>query len=271
MDTQSSWYAALLGVLQGTTEFLPVSSSGHLVVVSFFVGGETLPLALNIALHLGTLGAVFVFFWRDWLRLILGAWGRVRRSEKSFESEILLPGLILGSLPAGVVGLVAHEQIEKVFHNPLSVAAPLLVVGIILWWVDYRYPVTKILRNLRLKDAVWIGVAQTFALIPGVSRSGSTIVAGRMLGLSREDAARFSFLLGTPAMAGAALLKGDELLAHAGDPVFYTGFFVSMITGILTIGLLLKFLRRFGFASFAIYRAGLAIVIIGYYSTHALG
>src|SRR5690606_5631729 len=102
MDTQSPWYATLLGVLQGTTEFLPVSSSGHLVVVSFFASGEALPLSLNIALHLGTLGAVFMFFWRDWQRLLLGVWNRIKNREKSFESDVLLPGLILGSIPAGL-------------------------------------------------------------------------------------------------------------------------------------------------------------------------
>src|SRR5690606_8527941 len=117
---------------------------------------------LNIALHLGTLGAVFMFFWRDWQRLLLGVWNRVKNREKSFESDVLLPGLILGSIPAGLVGVLAHDEIEALFHNPLSVAAPLFLVGIALWWVDDRRPVHKTLQNLRISDAVWVGVAQTF-------------------------------------------------------------------------------------------------------------
>ena len=269
MDTESPWYVTLLGVLQGTTEFLPVSSSGHLVVVSFFIGGEALPLTLNIALHLGTLCAVLLYFWRDWWRLAVGTWQHATKRQPSFESKVLLPGLVLGSIPAGVVGLAMHEQIESWFHNPISVAIPLLIVGIILWQSDARAGVSKTINDLKISDAIWIGVAQMFALIPGVSRSGATMIGGRLLGMGREDAAKFSFLLGTPAMGGAALLKGDEILARAHEPVFYVGFLVSLVTGVLTIGFLLKFLRRYGFLSFAIYRGILALAILGYIATTA--
>ncbi|MEZ4741474.1 MAG: undecaprenyl-diphosphatase UppP [Bdellovibrionota bacterium] len=262
MDSTSPIYALILGIIQGLTEFLPVSSSGHLVVVSWFMNGKSLPLSLNIVLHIGTLSAVLLYFWKSWLGLGLGIKNRILKGTKSFESEVLLPSLILGSVPAGVVGLLWKDSIQSLFHNPLSVAVPLVIVGILLWQVDIRARLVKRLDDLTVRDGLLIGVAQAFSLIPGVSRSGITTMAGRQLGFDREAAARFSFLLGTPAMGGAAVLYGKELLAHATDPVFLIGAVVSCLVGCIAIKFFLSFIKRFGFGVFAIYRCVLAAVIL---------
>ncbi len=255
-------FAIVLGIVQGIGEFLPISSSGHLIIVSWLMSGKTLSLTLNIALHVGTLLAVLVYFWRDWLNIYKACVGKVFSGSRSYETSVLLPGIILGSIPAGVIGILWNEKIEQVFHNPLSVCAPLFFVGIALWQVDKRWPVTKTSNNLTILDCVLIGVGQACALIPGVSRSGATILTGRLRGIDRESAARFSFMLGTPAMGGAAVLKYKELLASAGDPVFYIGTSVSFVTGIFAISFLLRFLKSYGFGVFAAYRALLAMFIL---------
>ncbi len=254
--------AIILGIVQGIGEFLPISSSGHLIIVSWLMSGKTLPLTLNIALHVGTLLAVLVYFWRDWLNIFKATLNRVFSNTKSYETSILLPGIILGSVPAGVIGLLWEDKIEQIFHNPLSVCAPLFFVGIALWQIDKRWPVTKTSNDLTILDCVLIGVGQACALIPGVSRSGATILTGRLRGIDRASAARFSFMLGTPAMGGAALLKYKQLFASASDPVFYVGTGVSFVTGLLAIGFLLRFLKSYGFGVFAAYRALLAIFIL---------
>ena len=257
-----SLYALVLGIIQGLTEFLPVSSSGHLILVSWYFSGEALPIELNIALHCGTLTAVLIYFWRDWLAIIYGTWRRVSGQGSTFESDVLLPALIIGSLPAGIIGLLYEERIEALFHNPWSVAVPLVVVGVMLWYGDRRSPATRVLGQLRLRDGLLIGIAQATALIPGVSRSGATILGGRLLNFERRDAARFSFLLGTPAMGGAALLKGPALWAYTDQPIFWVGLAASLVTGCLAISVFLRFLRRFGFAAFAIYRVVLGALIL---------
>ncbi len=261
MNDTTVLHAAILGAFQGFTEFLPISSSAHLIVLSWMMDGRPLPLALNIALHMGTFLAVVLYFWRDWLNIGGKTLRRVTKNEKSFEADVLLPGLVLGSLPAGIIGLLWHKQIESVFHHPYTVVGPMVVMGIVLWLVDKRCASRKDLGQMTRLDAFLIGCGQALALVPGVSRSGSTITTARLLGVRREDAARFSFLLSTPVMAGAVVLEGKELLASAGDPVFIVGFLTSFVVGCLSIGGLLKFLKRFGFEAFAIYRVAFAIAV----------
>lgn len=252
----------VLGVVQGITELLPISSSAHLIVVSTWMSGKTLPLALNVALHLGTVLAVLLYFYRDWLSLTTATARRLTRGTRSFGSDRLLPALVLGSIPAGVIGLLFHKIIEEKLHHPVVVAAPLAVVGFLLWWTDKRSGTHKNLEDLTIKDGILIGIAQATALIPGVSRSGSTIIAGRLLQFARPDAARFSFLLGTPAMLGAALLEMREISSHLQDPVLYAGTIFSFLSGWLAIGFLMKFVRNNGFFWFMVYRMVLAAVVI---------
>ena len=251
----------VLGLVQGLTELLPVSSSAHLIVVSELMSGKPLPLALNVALHIGTVMAVLVYFFQDWLAMGRSLVRRAFSGTKSFGSDVLLPALILGSIPAGIIGLKFHRIIEEKLHHPQIVIIPLALVGVLLWWSDKTRPSTRNLEQLTIKDGILIGTAQAMALIPGVSRSGSTIIAARFLGFTRPDAARFSFLLGTPAMFGAALLESREILQHLTNPAFYAGTLMSFASGFLAIQVLMKLVRNYGFFWFMVYRAVLAGVI----------
>ena len=257
----------LLGITQGIAEFLPISSSGHLIIVSHLMSGETLAITLNVALHVGTLVAVLYFFREDWVALTSKTWARITKGEKTFESQILVPSLVLGTIPAGAIGLLFKDNIESIFHNPLMVALPLALVGVLIWLVDIKAPDKKKLKELNLTDAMKIGFFQAIALIPGVSRSGITLLAARTAGYNKLDAARYSFLLGTPAMLGAALLEGKHILTSMGNPSFYVGVIVSAVVGCFAIKFFLQFIVRFGLLAFAIYRiliAGLIVYLVGF-------
>lgn len=259
MSLEEIIYAVVLGAVQGVTEFLPVSSSAHLIIVSWLFKGKALPLSLNIALHIGTLAAVLIYFKKDFINLIK-ALASFKTSHNS-QDGILLKGLVVGTIPAAVVGLAFKDEIETYFHHPSSVIYPLALVGLLLWFFDQKMPQKRHVSELKLMDAFIVGVAQMFALIPGTSRSGATMLGARLLGFDRESAARFSFLLGTPAMLGAAILESKSLLVSLNDPVFYVGLLVSALVGILTIHFLLQFVKRFGFLLFALYRVVLAAVL----------
>jgi undecaprenyl-diphosphatase len=255
-------YALTLGIIQGITEFLPISSSAHLILFSTLYGGKTLPLTLNVALHMGTFVAVLIYFWRDWLLLSKGSLRWITRQDVSADKHArLLPILIFGCVPAAIIGILWEKQIEAIFHNPQSTLIPLAIVGVMLWYVDRRSAQVKNLSSMSIKDGLLVGIAQAMALIPGTSRSGITILAARMLGYDRESAARFSFLLGTPVMAGAVLLNLKDIGDSFSQPVFYVGAITSAIVGCFAIGFLLRFIKRFGFAAFAVYRVVLAVII----------
>lgn len=255
-------YAIVLGIIQGISEFLPISSSGHLIIFSSLTKGESLPLALNVALHFGTLMAVLIYFWRDWLKIANQSAKFISHREKSFESHVLIPALVLGTIPAGVVGLLFKDQIETYFHSPVVVAIPLIVVGIVMVVCDKVFPSNKHMADVSIKTGILVGLAQAVALIPGTSRSGITIAAGRTLGFSKVDAAKFSFLLGTPAMAGAFILEASEIYKFLSQPEFYVGIVTSFVVGCMSIKFLLSFLSRFGFLGFAAYRVIVALIII---------
>ena len=261
MDVLSS---VIYGIIQGIAEFLPISSSAHLVLASTILKGEALPLALNVGLHLGTLVAMVLFFFTDWLNIAAKTFQGVVKKQPSFEFNKLLPALLIGSIPAGIIGGLWNHLIEEKFENAAFVIYPLIIFGILLWIVDKKMQNTKELTELTPWHGFVIGLFQSLALFPGVSRSGATIMAARLFRFNRNDAARFSFLLGTPAMAGAALLKWKEILAYFHEMQFIVGFGVSTVVGILTIKLFLDYLKRFGFAFFAVYRLALAAVIAAY-------
>jgi undecaprenyl-diphosphatase len=255
----------LLGATQGVAEFLPISSSGHLIILSSILNGKSLPLSLNVALHVGTLVAVLLYFFRDWQTITLKTWQFLRWRTRSFESQVLLPALLIGTLPAGLVGMLFKDIIEAVFHHPLLVTIPLALVGILIWRVDETAPSSKTLSDMRWFHGLRIGVFQAFALIPGVSRSGITLLAARQLGFNRMDSARFSFLLGTPAMVGAAALEAPHIAESLTQPIFVGGMLSSAVVGCLTIHFFMRFIGRFGLLSFAIYRIFLAAVCIALY------
>jgi undecaprenyl-diphosphatase len=247
--------ALILGAVQGLTEFLPVSSSAHLVLFPWFFGWQDPGLAFDVALHLGTLLALLMYYWREWMTMATS----VVRPDPA--SRRLLLWLIVASIPGAVIGLLFEKQAETIFRSPILIAGTLAVMGIVLWAADVIGRESKKMEDLTLKDAVLIGLSQALAIIPGVSRSGSTITTARILGVARQDAANFSFLMATPIIAGAGLHEAPKIL-HAGitAPVV-VGFVSSAIFGLLAIAALVKFVRTRTFQPFAWYRIALAILV----------
>lgn len=251
--------AVILGTVQGLTEFLPVSSSAHLVIIPWLFGWEDRGLAFDVALHLGTLLALLVYYWREWL-----AMGRAVVSGGSEERRLLL-FLIVASIPGALFGLLFESQAERAFRSPLLIAIATAVLGIMLWWADRNGRTGRTIRDLTLRDAFLIGLSQAFALIPGVSRSGITITMGRALRLSREDAANFSFLMATPIIAGAGLLKAHQLIKNGLDIPLLSGFVASALFGLLAIALLISYVRTRSYQPFVWYRLGFAALIVTVY------
>lgn len=261
--------AIVLGIVQGLTEFLPVSSSAHLIVIPWILGWDDGGLTFDVALHVGTLVAVVAFFFRDWVQIIGQAIGmNVGGDATISKNRGLLWLLIAGTIPGGIAGLLFEKQAESALRSPYIIAAAAIVVGLIMWWVDVAGRKQKDMAHVSLPDALTIGTAQAFAIIPGVSRSGSTISAGLFRGLDRQTAARFSFLLSTPIIAGAAAKKGWDLMKHGGglphdmQMAFLAGIIASAITGCLAIAFFLNFLRRRSLATFVWYRIIFGIIVI---------
>ncbi len=267
-------HAIILGIIQGLTEFLPVSSSAHLALIPWLLGWNDQGLSFDIALHVGTVLAVIVYFFRDWVQVIAQGFGlntlgndpAIRRNPK------LLWLLVLGSIPAGIAGLLVKDLAENVWrNNQYLIGSMLILVGLFMWWADRQGSRRKDLGNVSPTDSLSIGAAQALALVPGVSRSGITICAGLLRNLDRETAARFSFLLATPAIAGAAAKDAWDLMRHgggiAGIPhdlrmALLVGVIVSAITGALTIQFFLNFLRRRSLSFFVWYRVIFGIIVI---------
>ena len=261
--------AALLGMVQGLTEFLPISSSGHLVLVPWLFGWSfEHSLAFDAALHLGTAFALIVYFWRDWLDLLGGVLAGLRdpaaRRERRWRLAWLL---VLGSIPAGLVGLAFESTIEQLVRDPRLVAVLLIVFGLIMLAADRAAARRRALDEVGPADALLVGLAQVLALAPGVSRSGITITAGLLLDLDRPAAARFSFLLSAPITLAAALYSLRRLVgpqAQTGDGVLtlLVGVASAAIFGILAIGFLLRYLQRNSLATFVWYRVLLGLVVL---------
>ncbi len=257
------WQAVVLGLVQGLTEFLPVSSSAHLALAPWLLGWQDPGLAFDVALHLGSLTAVAWYFRRDWAALIAATWQIVqtRRIASPAQRRVLL--LIAATIPAGVGGLLLKDYAETVFRHPAITAASLIVLGILLWIVDRRAPRDRELDSMPQRDAWLIGFAQVFALVPGVSRSGSTMTAGRALGLTRESAARFSFLMSFPIIAAAVVLKMPDVLQDGGAVTpLLAGIVAAAVSSWLAIAVLLRFVVRHSFGVFAAYRVVLGLVVL---------
>jgi undecaprenyl-diphosphatase len=254
-------HAIWLGILQGLGEFLPISSSGHLIVVPWLLGWPIQSLAFDVALHVGTLVAVLAAFAGDWWRLFSGAARGVAEKRFAPEARTLLL-IVLGSIPAGVAGLLLDQWAETVFRAPALVATTMALMGVVLYVADRRAVAGEGGDGaITLKDALLIGSAQALALVPGVSRSGATISMALLLGHRRQEAARFSFLLATPITAGAALVKVPHLL-HGGDlSVVLPGMIAAAVVGLLSIKLLLGYVRTRDYRPFAWYRWAFALVV----------
>ncbi len=248
--------AIILGIVQGLTEFLPVSSTAHLILIPEFLGwhGDISTLTYDIALHGGTLLALLVYFRKQWVSLLTA------------ERPLLL-NIVIATIPAGAAGILFKDAVSTTLRSSYVIAASLIAVGVVMLLAERNRP-RRGFASIGTKDALAIGLAQAVALIPGVSRSGITISAGLFGGIEREASARFSFLLSMPVIAGATLLEGVHLLKNQADydlSLFAVGFAASAVTGFITIKFLLWFFRRFSLRTFVYYRFALAgIIIISY-------
>jgi len=260
----------VLGIIQGLTEFLPISSTAHLVVIPRLLGWPDQGLAFDIALHVGTLVAVLLYFFRDWLQVLAQGFGIPATGDPALQrNRRLLWLLVLGSIPAGLAGLLFQKQAETLWRENLFVIAGTSIgVGLLLWLADMVGRRQRDLGHTNLIDSIVIGLAQAFAVVPGVSRSGSTIAAGLFRNLDRPTAARFSFLLSTPVIAGAAFKDFYDLMKHEGGfpadmrvPIL-VGIGVSAITGCAAIGFFMNFLRRRSLGVFVLYRLVFGIIVI---------
>ena len=258
----------ILGIIQGIAEFLPISSSAHLIIFRdlFGIGAKMsndMALSFDIALHLGTLLAIALFFFKDFITMITKG---LTKGTKDKEGKIFWY-LIVATIPAAIAGLLFEDIIEKIIRgNLIIIALALAIMGVIIYLADKYSKNKKEVKDMSLKDALLIGCSQTLALIPGFSRSGTTIAAARTLGIERENAAKFSFYLSAPVVCGAVVL---ELLDSAtwsiiaAEPLtFILGILISFIVGLICIKYLLKYLQKHNFKIFMIYRIILAIIVL---------
>ena len=263
--------ALVMGIVQGLTEFLPVSSSGHLIIVPWVFGWDDAfitSLAFSVMLHIGTLIALLVYFRADWLRLIPAGLATIRdRSFRGDPDRKLAWLLVAATVPAAIVGFLFDDFFETQVRQIGLVAVTLVVGGVILWVADRVGGRTKGVEDVTFPIATGIGAAQALALIPGISRSGISISAGRFAGLDREAAARFAFLMATPITAGAILFEGRKLLTgEAGVDVaiapLLVGLVSSLVAGLLAIRFMLSYLRTRSLSIFVWYRFVLAAVVV---------
>ena len=257
--------AAILGIVQGLSEFLPISSSGHLILVRALFRWPDQGVSFDVGLHIGTLLALLAYFWRDWVSMIGSGLidlrdHKLRMTAYQPESKLLWL-LALGSLPAALLGLLLDKWFEENVRQAWLVALTLAAVATVMVVAERRGRRDRAISTIGVKDAIIIGLAQACALIPGVSRSGATISAGLFRDLSRNDAARFAFLLGTPAFFGAAVLKSKDI-ADGPMSEFFVGFAFAAVVGFLAIHVLLRYLRTRTLFPFIVYRYGVAALTI---------
>lgn len=257
----------ILGFIQGIAEFLPISSSAHLIIFRdlFGIGSNIstdVALSFDIALHFGTLLAIGVFFFKDFVLMIKDGFTKGVKTENGR----MMWYLVLATIPAAIMGVLFEEKIESVIRSSyILIALALILMGIIIYLVDKNSKEVKGVKDISWKDALIIGCSQVFALIPGFSRSGTTIAAARCLGINREDAAKFSFYLSAPVVMGAvvlSVLKGNLMVIGANISVFLVGCLVSFVVGLLCIKYLLKYLRKNDFKIFMLYRIILGLIVI---------
>jgi undecaprenyl-diphosphatase len=262
--------AVILAAVQGITEFLPISSSGHLILVPYFLGWKDQGLAFDIATNTGTLLAIVAYFHRDLRDLIVGFFtGAPRSRDGQFAPRPMALNIVLGTIPAGLAGLLFHDWISTEARNPLLIACTTFFYGLLLWFADRIGRKERALGDVTWRDALIIGIAQAMALVPGTSRSGITITANRFLTFTRDSAARISFLMAIPVTAGAIVFKMAKLISD-GIP---DGLLGPMIVGIITSGLLgwvavwgtIKYVRHHSYTPFVIYRVALGLLVLAIY------
>lgn len=251
--------AVILGLAQGLGEFLPISSSAHLVLIPWFFGWTDPGLTFDVALHTGTLVAVVTYFWKDWWQLIIKGFTDFRSAKGR-----LFWYLAAASVPGAIGGFLLEEKAETLFRSPTLIAIMLICMGILLYWADRR-GVKKIeISQITFGTSLLIGISQALAIVPGVSRSGITMTTGLLMGVTREGAARFSFLLSTPIIFGAAMVKLPGVISNPSviSANFAIGMLLSCVTGIVSIGFLLRYVQTKDFLPFVYYRFILGALVI---------
>lgn len=258
----------ILGIIQGIGEFLPISSSAHLIIIPYLfnfslsLSGKE-KLALDVALHFGTLISVLFVFWKDWLSLLNGAFQKVFHKKDSFENKMFWY-LVFATIPGALVGILLEDVIENIFRsNLLLIALCLAIVGLFIYigdkWATKHYKKQTEYKDLSLKQTFIIGLSQALAVIPGFSRSGITILTGRLLGVSREAVSKFTFLLSTPIIFGAFIVNVTDLVF---TKEIIIGIITSALVGIVCIKFLLSYIKKHDFSIFAFYRVIIALAVI---------
>ncbi|MEX2153597.1 MAG: undecaprenyl-diphosphatase UppP [Gemmatimonadaceae bacterium] len=259
--------AIVLGVIQGLSEFLPISSSAHLALTPWLFGWDPPGLAFDVALHLGTLIALVWFFWQEWVTLTRAFVGIVRKRRVETDSERRFVWVVIATVPGALAGYVLQDYAKTVFRTPALIGVNLIVMGVILWAVDRGARQDRGIDTMTWKNAMAIGLAQMVAIVPGVSRSGSTIAAGRALGFSREAAAVFSFLMSLPIITAAVVFEGRHAIENGVSAPLIAGVIAAAVSGWLAISVLLKFVARHSYGVFAAYRlvVGLGVLALAAY------
>lgn len=258
----------ILGIVQGVCEFLPISSSAHLILIPYLFNfnlemSNSAKLAFDVALHFGTLISVLAIFWKDWLNLFKGAFNKVFKKKDSFENKMFWY-LVLATIPGALVGFLFEDIVENVVRgNVFIIALVLAVVGVLIYlgdkWASKHYKKETSFEQMSLKQTFLIGLSQALAVIPGFSRSGTTILTGRILGVSRDAVAKFTFLLSTPIIFGAAIVHITDLVI---TKEVIIGIITSALVGIVCIKFLLSYIKKHDFSIFAVYRVLLALAVI---------
>jgi undecaprenyl-diphosphatase len=248
--------AIVLGAVQGLAEFLPISSSAHLILVPWLLKWQDPGLAFDVALHLGTLLALLIYYRDEWI-----AMARSVAGGQSAERR-LLQLLIVASVPGAIIGLAFEKQAETTFRSPLLIAIAMAVLAVLLWLFDKLSPQKRTMSEMTYWDALVIGFSQALAIIPGVSRSGATITMARAVGVERGDSANFSFLMATPIIAGAGLVEARKLFHEGLDWSVGLGFISAAVFGLVAIAFLIRYVRTRDYVVFAVYRLLVAALVI---------
>ena len=257
----------ILGIVQGLTEFLPISSSGHLNLFPWIFGWQQMPESFDVALHIGTLLAIIIYFYKDWIKLFVGGYNQTIKKKPSLEGKMFWY-IVLSTIPAGVLSLVLDKISEKIVGDNLDfkmliIAITLILLGIILYIVDKKSKTTTNYEHISFKQSMLISCSQAIAAaFPGTSRSGITMTVARGLGVDRKSAAKFSFLLATPITLAAVVFDIKHFIF---DASFFVGIFTSFIVGFFVIKFLMEYLKKGSFKIFAIYRVIIGLIVIGLY------
>ena len=256
--------ALVLGIIQGLTELLPISSSGHLEIIPWLFNWTSDPQfniafeGFDVALHFGTFLAIALFFFKDWIKLIVGGFNQVVKKKKTTEGRMFWY-LVIATIPGGIIGLLLDTFAGDMLKKPIIIAIALIVMGIILYFVDKKSKSTTDYEHMSFKQTFLIGLSQCLAFIPGVSRSGITMTTGRAMGVDRTSAARYSFMLSAPIVFAATIFKLKDFVFNI---PFFVGVLTSFIVGIIVIKWLLNYLQKGSFKLFAIYRVIFGVIII---------